>query len=65
MQKKVVKEYENYNALQKAIRPAAREAENALERLNSEIATQEGILKAARKELGLLDDEEKKKYSNN
>ena len=54
VQEDVLKTFEGYTALAKAIRPAYREANQEIDKLNNSIATQKGILKAANVQLGLI-----------
>lgn len=53
-QEEILENFKQYNAFQKLIRPEARNAQKRIERLNNSIATQKGILKAAKVQLGEL-----------
>lgn len=58
--KEVLKQYEGLNAFQKLIRPNAREAQKNIDRLSNSLATQEGILRAAKMQLsGLVEEIDK------
>tara|TARA_R110000782_G_scaffold98801_1_gene184248 strand:+ start:637 stop:3870 length:3234 start_codon:yes stop_codon:yes gene_type:complete len=46
-QEKVLVQFEKYNSFQKLMRPGARNAQKAIDDLNSSISTQEGVLRAA------------------
>ncbi|WP_372938532.1 tape measure protein [Seonamhaeicola sp.] len=59
-QEKVLESFKQYNAFQKWIRPDARNAQLAIEKLNASIATQEGVLRAAKIQLGEITEETKK-----
>ena len=52
VQEKILEKYKDLNGFQKLIRPEARNAQIEINKLNSELSTQQGILKAAQIQLG-------------